>query len=198
MNETLRCLEERRSIRKYTGEQVPEKILEQILQAGMYAPTGMGLQSPVMVVVQDADMIRRLSALNAEVMGTESDPFYGAPTVIVVLADRSRGTCVEDGSLVIGNLLNAAASLGIGSCWIHRAREVFDGKEGREILAGWGLDPERYIGVGHCILGYAAGTGAGEAEEGWLCDPCLEAWNQARIMYTRMAERCIRKNWHNG
>lgn len=159
MNETLRCLEERRSIRKYTGEQVPEKILEQILQAGMYAPTGMGLQSPVMVVVQDADMIRRLSALNAEVMGTDSDPFYGAPTVIVVLADRSRGTCVEDGSLVIGNLLNAAASLGIGSCWIHRAREVFDGKEGRKILAGWGLDPERYIGVGHCILGYAAEQG---------------------------------------
>ena len=159
MNETLRCLEERRSIRKYTGEQVPEKILEQILQAGMYAPTGMGLQSPVMVVVQDADMIRRLSALNAEVMGTDSDPFYGAPTVIVVLADRSRGTCVEDGSLVIGNLLNAAASLGIGSCWIHRAREVFDGKECREILAGWGLDPERYIGVGHCILGYAAEQG---------------------------------------
>ena len=159
MNETLRCLEERRSIRKYTGEQVPEKILEQILQAGMYAPTGMGLQSPVMVVVQDADMIRRLSALNAEVMGTESDPFYGAPTVIVVLADRSRGTCVEDGSLVIGNLLNAAASLGIGSCWIHRAREVFDGKEGREILAGWGLDPDRYIRVGHCILGYAAEQG---------------------------------------
>ena len=156
MNETLRCLEERRSIRKYTGEQVPEKILEQILQAGMYAPTGMGLQSPVMVVVQDADMIRRLSALNAEVMGTDSDPFYGAPTVIVVLADRSRGTCVEDGSLVIGNLLNAAASLGIGSCWIHRAREVFDGKEGREILAGWGLDAERYMGVGDCILGYAS------------------------------------------
>lgn len=169
MNETLKCLEERRSIRKYKAEQVPEEILEEILRAGMYAPTGMGMQSPVMVVVQDADMIRRLSALNAAVMGTDSDPFYGAPTVIVVLADKSRGTCVEDGSLVMGNLLNASASLGIGSCWIHRAREVFAGEEGREILSGWGLDPDRYIGVGHCILGYAAEEGmAKPRKEGYV------------------------------
>lgn len=169
MNETLRCLEERRSIRKYKAEQVPEEILEEILRAGMYAPTGMGMQSPVMVVVQDADMIRRLSALNAAVMGTDSDPFYGAPTVIVVLADKSRGTCVEDGSLVMGNLLNASASLGIGSCWIHRAREVFAGEEGKEILRCWGLDPDRYIGVGHCILGYAAEEGkAKPRKEGYV------------------------------
>lgn len=169
MNETLKCLEERRSIRKYKAEQVPEEILEEILRAGMYAPTGMGMQSPVMVVVQDADMIRQLSALNAAVMGTDSDPFYGAPTVIVVLADKSRGTCVEDGSLVMGNLLNASASLGIGSCWIHRAREVFAGEEGREILSDWGLDPDRYIGVGHCILGYAAEEGkAKPRKEGYV------------------------------
>ena len=169
MNETLKCLEERRSIRKYKAEQVPEEILEEILRAGMYAPTGMGMQSPVMVVVQDADMIRRLSALNAAVMGTDSDPFYGAPTVIVVLADKSRGTCVEDGSLVMGNLLNASASLGVGSCWIHRAREVFAGEEGREILSGWGLDSDRYIGVGHCILGYAAEEGkAKPRKEGYV------------------------------
>lgn len=169
MNETLRCLEERRSIRKYKAEQVPEEILEEILRAGMYAPTGMGMQSPVMVVVQDADMIRRLSALNAAVMGTDSDPFYGAPTVIVVLADKSRGTCVEDGSLVMGNLLNASASLGIGSCWIHRAREVFSGEEGKEILRSWGLAPDRYIGVGHCILGYAAEEGkAKPRKEGYV------------------------------
>ena len=142
MNETLRCLEERRSIRKYTGEQIPEKILEQILQAGTYAPTGMGLQSPVMVVVQDADMIRRLSALNAEVMGTDSDPFYGAPTVIVVLADRSRGTCVEDGSLVIGNLLNAAAGfIGRERCLPGKRAERFwqAGAWIRTGILAWGI-----------------------------------------------------------
>ena len=104
-------------------------------------------------------MIHRLSRMNAAVMGNDGDPFYGAPTVVVVLADKSRSTCVEDGSLVIGNLMNAAFSLGIGSCWIHRAREVFGTEEGREILRAWGLDPERYIGVGNCILGYAAQEG---------------------------------------
>lgn len=159
MNETLNTLETRRSIRSYKSEQVPEEILEQILRAGTFAPTGMGMQSPVMVVVQDTDTIRKLSELNAAVMGSDGDPFYGAPTVIAVLADKARGTCIEDGSLVMGNLMNAAASLGIGSCWIHRAREVFAGKEGRELMKTWGLDPEKYIGVGHCILGYAAEPG---------------------------------------
>lgn len=169
MNETLNTLETRRSIRSYRSEQVPEDVLEEILRAGTYAPTGMGMQSPVMVVVQDPGMIGKLSALNAVVMGTDSDPFYGAPTVIVVLADKERGTCVEDGSLVMGNLMNAAASLGIGSCWIHRAREVFAGNEGEELMKTWGLDPEKYIGVGHCILGYAAEQGkAKPRKEGYV------------------------------
>ena len=154
MNEIIQCLKDRRSVRKYKKEQVKEEQLAQILEAGTYAPTGMGMQSPIMVVVQDAETIAKLSKLNAAVMGVNSDPFYGAPTVIVVLADQSRGTCVEDGSLVMGNMMNAAHAIGLGSCWVNRAREVFDSDEGKALLKKWGIDGN-YIGVGNCILGYA-------------------------------------------
>ena len=116
MNDTLKTLMERRSVRSYRPDQVPEEILTQILEAGEYAPSGMGMQSAVMVAVQDKETIRTLSRINAAVMGTDGDPFYGAPTVVVVLADSRRGTCVEDGSLVMGNLMNAACSLGVDSC----------------------------------------------------------------------------------
>lgn len=153
MNEVLKCLKERRSVRKYRKEQISEEQLARILEAGTYAATGMGMQSPIMVAVQDPAVIAKLSKMNAAVMGVSSDPFYGAPTVIVVLADRERGTCVEDGSLVIGNLMNAAYSVGVDSCWIHRAREVFDSEEGKALLKEWGIEGD-YIGVGHCILGY--------------------------------------------
>lgn len=156
MNETLQTLKNRRSVRAYLPKQIKEEELHQILEAGIYAPTGMGAQSPIMVVVQDKETISYLSKLNAEVMGSTSDPFYGAPTVIIVLADKNRGTCVEDGSLVIGNMMNAAASLGVGSCWIHRAKEVFESSEGKELLKKWGIHGD-YIGVGNCILGYADG-----------------------------------------
>lgn len=156
MNETLQTLKNRRSVRAYLPKQIKEEELQQILEAGIYAPTGMGAQSPIMVVVQDKETISYLSKLNAEVMGSTSDPFYGAPTVIIVLADKNRGTCVEDGSLVIGNMMNAAASLGVGSCWIHRAKEVFESLEGKELLKKWGIHGD-YIGVGNCILGYADG-----------------------------------------
>ena len=156
MNETLQTLKKRRSVRAYLPKQIKEEELQQILEAGIYAPTGMGAQSPIMVVVQDKETISYLSKLNAEVMGSTSDPFYGAPTVIIVLADKNRGTCVEDGSLVIGNMMNAAASLGVGSCWIHRAKEVFESSEGKELLKKWGIHGD-YIGVGNCILGYADG-----------------------------------------
>ena len=156
MNETLQTLKNRRSVRSYLPEQIKDEELQQILEAGIYAPTGMGAQSPIIVVVQDKETIAYLSKLNAAVMGSTSDPFYGAPTVVVVLADRSRGTCVEDGSLVIGNMLNAAASLGVGSCWIHRAKEVFDTPEGTALLEKWGIQGD-YVGVGNCILGYAKG-----------------------------------------
>ena len=154
MNDTLKTLTERRSVRSYKPDQIPEDVLEQILLAGEYAPSGMGMQSAVMVAVQDPETIRTLSRINAEIMGTDGDPFYGAPTVVVVLADRRRGTCAEDGSLVMGNLMNAAFSLGVDSCWIHRARETYETEEGKALLKKWGLS-EDYIGIGNCILGYS-------------------------------------------
>ncbi len=156
-NEVIKTLIERRSVRKYTKKQVEEEKLELILKAGTYAPTGMGSQSPIMVVIQDPETISALSHLNAKAMGSSGDPFYGAPTVVVVLADKNVWTCVEDGSLVMGNLMNAAFSLGVDSCWIHRAKEVFETREGKELLKKWGIG-DNYIGVGNCILGYKEGT----------------------------------------
>lgn len=156
MNDVIRSLKERRSVRAYREEQVREEELQQILEAATYAPSGMGKQSAVMVVVQDKETIAKLSKLNAAVMGAEIDPFYGAPTVVVVLADRSSFTWKEDGCLVMGNLMNAAYAVGVDSCWIHRAKEVFEGEEGQALLKQWGIEGD-YVGVGHCILGYRAG-----------------------------------------
>jgi len=153
MNEVLNALKSRRSVRSYKKEQIKDEELEQILEAGLYAATGKNAQSPIMVVVQDPETIKQLSKMNAEIMGSGTDPFYGAPTVIVVLADKSRATYVEDGSVVIANLMNAAYSLGLGSCWIHRAKEEFESEEGKALLKKWGIEGD-YAGVGHCILGY--------------------------------------------
>lgn len=153
MNETINVMLTRRSCKSYSAKQVDETALQTILQAGLYAPSGMGKQTAIFVVVQDPEEISYLSKLNAAVMGVDSDPFYGAPTVIVVLADSTSYTCVEDGSLAMGNLLNAAHSLGVDSCWIHRARQVFDSNEGKALLKKWGVEGP-YIGIGHCILGY--------------------------------------------
>ncbi len=155
MNETIRCLEERRSCRSYKPDPVPAEILDRILSAGTYAATGMGRQSPVMIAVTDKALRDRLSRMNAKVMGADSDPFYGAPVVVVVLADRGVPTYLYDGSLVMGNLMNAAHALGIGSCWIHRAKEEFDSEEGKEILRDLGISGD-LEGIGHCILGYEA------------------------------------------
>ena len=163
MEATLKDLKTRRSIRAYKDEQIREDELGKILEAGTYAPTGMGMQSPKIVVVQDRETRDLLSKMNAAVMGTDSDPFYGAPTVLVVLADRTRPTCVEDGSLVMGNLMNAAHATGVGSCWIHRAREVFDSEEGKSLLKKWGIEGD-YVGVGHCILGYPEDGAVPEAK----------------------------------
>lgn len=163
MESTLKDLKERRSIRAYKPEQIKEEDLQKILEAGMYAPTGMGMQSPKIIVVQDKKTIDCLSRLNDKYMGSGNDPFYGAPTVLVVLASKERPTCVEDGSLVLGNLMNAAYALGIGSCWIHRAREVFASEEGKELLKKWGVEGD-YIGIGHCILGYPADDASPKAK----------------------------------
>ena len=145
----------RRSVRKYSDRPVEDEKLDKVLTAGLYAPTGMNNQAPVMVAVRDKATRDKLSRMNAAVMGASGDPFYGAPCVIVVLSDPERMTWVEDGSLVLGNLMNAAHSLGLGSCWIHRAKECFDTPEGKALLRAWGV-PESYRGVGNCILGYAA------------------------------------------
>ena len=134
-----------------------DSMVDAILEAGTYAPSAMGKQSAVMVVVQDPETIALLSRLNAEIQGRPgTDPFFGAPTVVVVLADGETYNWMRDGSLVMGNLMNAAWSLGVGSCWINRAQELFDRPEGKELLARWGL-PATLRGVGNCILGYPDG-----------------------------------------
>ena len=156
MNEAMKNLLERRSVRGYKKDLVPADVLDEILEAGKYAPSGVGQQKTLMVVTQDPELVAKLSRMNADVMGAKSDPFYGAPTVVIVFADSEQGTCVENGSLVMGNLMNAAHAVGVDSCWIHRAREVFDSEEGKALKAEWGV-PESYIGIGHCVLGYRSG-----------------------------------------
>lgn len=156
-NSVLQVLEERRSIRAYQPTQVEEDKLQAILRAATFAPTGRGRQSPRMVVVRDRKTINRLEKMNAAIMGApEAKTFYGAPTVVIVLADRTVPTHFEDGCLVMGNLMNAAFSVGVDSCWIHRAREEFESEEGRQMLREWGIDGD-YVGIGHCILGYREG-----------------------------------------
>ena len=156
MTSTREDLKTRRSCRSYEPRQIAEEELRQVLEAGTYAPTGMGEQSPVIVAVQDPDTIEQLRRMNAAIMGApEADPFYGAPTVLIVLASRSRPTYLYDGSCVMDNLLNAAHAVGLGSCWVHRAKEEFDSDEGKALLKQWGIQGD-YEGIGHCILGYRA------------------------------------------
>lgn len=144
----------RRSIRQYKQDPIPEEVLNKILEAGTYAPTGMNKQAPIIIAVTNREMRDRLSQMNAAVMGTNTDPFYGAPVVLVVLANKDVRTAVYDGSLVMGNLMLAAHELGVGSCWIHRAKEMFESEEGKAILKDLGIEGN-YEGIGNCILGYA-------------------------------------------
>ena len=156
MNAAYENLLTRRSVRKYKSEQITDEELGAVLEAGKYAPTAKGSQSPLMIAVQDKGDIARLSSLNAQIMGTDSDPFYGAPTVIVVLAQAGNRNGVQDASLVMGNMMNAAHALGLGSCWVNRAHETFELPEGRELLAKWEVEGD-WIGVGNCLLGYPDG-----------------------------------------
>ena len=158
MNDVIKAMEERRSIRKYQTKQVPQEIIEQIVEAGTYAASGMGKQSALIIAVTDPALRSRLAKMNAEVGGwkPDFDPFYGAPAVLVVLADKKVPTYVYDGSLVMGNLMLAAHTLGVGSCWIHRAKQEFESEEGKQILKDLGVEGD-YEGIGHCILGYAEG-----------------------------------------
>lgn len=155
MNQTLQTILQRRSIKKYKSDPVPKDLIEKIVEAGTYAATGRNLQSPVILAVTNKALRDKLSRINAEVMGASGDPFYGAPCVLVVLADRGVShNYIYDGSLVMGNLMLAATSLGLGSCWIHRARETFELPEGKEILKSLGIEGD-FVGIGNCVIGYA-------------------------------------------
>lgn len=170
MNEVLRGIFERRSVRSYKKDQIPDDVMDRILKAGTYAASGRNKQASIIIAVTDKDTRDKLAKLNARVMGNENaDPFYGAPAVIVVLADKSVRTHVYDGSLVMGNLMLAAHAEGLGSCWIHRAKEVFETEEGLEILRSLGISGD-YEGVGNCILGYPEGEipAAAERKENYI------------------------------
>ena len=170
MKETLIDLKERRSCRRYETRQVERETLEAVLEAGTYAPTGHGTQSPVMVVVQDPQLMARLSKINGEIMGTGRDPFYGAPTAVIVFADTEYKTARQDACMVMGNLVNAAHAAGLGSCWINRAREMFEREDLADLRGKWGLK-DTLEDMGICILGYAAERGcrpAAPRKEGYI------------------------------
>lgn len=157
MNETLNILKTRRSIRKFKNDAIPQDILGAIVEAGTYAPTGMGRQSPVIIVITDKEMRDKIMRENAAIGGWDKnfDPFYGAPAILLVIA-KNVPTAVYDGSCVITDLMNAAWALGIGSCWIHRAKEEIESDFGKELLKSLGIEGD-YIGVGHVALGYIDG-----------------------------------------
>lgn len=157
-SQVLSLMQSRRSVRKYKPDMLPKAVIEQIVTAGTYAASGMGKQSAIIVAVTNKELRDRLSVMNQEIGGWKKgfDPFYGAPVVLIVLADKNWANRVYDGSLVMGNLMLAAHALGIGSCWIHRAKEEFETPWGRELLKSLGIE-EEYEGVGHCALGWPDG-----------------------------------------
>ena len=157
MNEVISNILNRRSIKRYTDEKVKKEDLDLIVEAGLYAPSGSNKQAAIMAVIQDEEMIRRLERLNAIVVGKDPDlihGFYNAKTIILTLGDKNVSTSVYDASLVMENMMLAAASLGIGSCWIHRGKLMFETQEGKQILKEIGITGD-YEGVGICLLGYA-------------------------------------------
>ena len=155
MSDAIKVLESRRSCRVYKPELIEEEKLQAIIKAGTYAATGMGKQSPIIIAVTNKELRDKLSKINAEIMGANMDPFYGAPELLIVLANKEVPTYVYDGSLVMGNLMNAAEELGVASCWIHRAKEEFESDFGKQILKDLGIEGD-YEGIGHLVLGYPA------------------------------------------
>lgn len=158
MSDVLQKMETRRSIRKFKGDMVPQDIMDKIIEAGLYAASGHGEQNTIMIQVTNKELRDKISQLNCKIGGWKEgfDPFYGAPAMIIVLAKKSWPNRVYDGSLVMGNLMLAAHELGIGSCWIHRAKEEFEMDWGKELLKSLGIE-EEYEGIGHCALGYVDG-----------------------------------------
>lgn len=156
MNEILECIKTRRSVKKYKSEMPKRADIEAIVEAGIYAASGRNMQAPIIIAVTDKKLRDELMRANAEVLGTSSDPFYNAPLVLVVLAKKDVRTYVYDGSLAMGNMMLAAHSLGLGACWIHRAREVFSEPKWQKWLSELGFDGE-YEGIGNLIVGYPDG-----------------------------------------
>ena len=157
MSEVLDKIKSRRSIRKYRSDMIPQDKLEKIIEAGTYAATGMGKQSPIIIAVTNKELRDKLSAMNAKIMGVDNmDPFYGAPAILIVLADKNWANRVYDGSLVMGNMMLAAHSLNLGSIWIHRAKEEFEMPEYQKLLKDLGIEGE-WEGIGHCAVGYIDG-----------------------------------------
>ena len=158
-NQVLDNMKTRRSVRKFTTEPVPQALIDQVIEAGLYAASGKGEQDVIVIQIADRAVRDKLSVMNRQIIGSSNeklDPFYGAQTVLVVLARKDWPTHVYDGSLVLGNMMLAAHALGLGSCWIHRAKEEFETPWGKELLQSLGIT-EEYEGIGHCILGYADG-----------------------------------------
>lgn len=156
MEQIIEAMKTRRSIRKFKPDMLSKETVDKIIEAGIYAASGRNGQSPVIVAVTNKEIRDRLAKVNASIMGSVTDPFYGAPVVLIVLADKARPTYVYDGSLVMGNIMLAAHSLGVGSCWIHRAKETFEIPEWREWLRSIGLEGD-YEGIGNVALGYVDG-----------------------------------------
>lgn len=175
MSDVLNKMKTRRSIRKFKPDMVPQEILDQIIEAGLYAASGMGEQSPIIIQVTKKELRDEISKMNCEIGGWKEgfDPFYGAPAMLIVLANKARPTYVYDGSLVMGNLMLAAHELGVGSCWIHRAKEEFESDWGKNLLKSLGVKGD-YEGIGHCALGYAD------------CDlPAAPARKEDRVFYVK-------------
>lgn len=155
MNKTLEDLKSRRSCRDFKSDMITEEELKAVIEAGTYAPTGHGKQSPIILAITNKEIREKVAEENRKIAGWKEgfDPFYGAPVILAVLADKTVPTYIYDGSLVLGNMLNAAESLNLGSIWIHRAKEEFELPLGQEILKSLGIDGE-YEGIGFCALGY--------------------------------------------
>lgn len=156
MNEIINNIKTRRSVKKYKNDLVEQEIIDMIVEAGTYAPSGMNKQSPIILEITNKEMRDKLSKINAKVAGMPEtfDPFYNAPVVIVVLANKDIPTYIYDGSLVMENMMLTAHSLGLGSCWIHRAKETFETEEGKQILKDLGINGN-YEGIANCIIGYS-------------------------------------------
>ena len=154
--EFLELIKTRRSCRKYKPEQITDEELQAVLEAGTYAPTSRGMQSPYIVAVQNPALREQLAAMNARVMGTTSNPYYDAPTYVLVLTPADANNPIQDASCVLENMMLAAHSIGLASCWIHREREMFSTPVGKALLKEWGL-PDGLVGIGALALGYPDG-----------------------------------------